>query len=398
MSGGQPGAPRGILSVDHDEIRSQSGSQGAQPVGHRRAARPAHHIAEKKESHETVLGLPSRLGKHGSTLSARGLFQVIRFPARKCALGNAPENPTFSLLQSTVKLPQGLRAEHSYSDARDHVNPGDFYNQIAVPSLSIYVLGLMLLVALPATAVIGFVTGRNRRKARIAAGKSVDLVTGETTLAAILALLGLLLAFSFGNALSVAQERKGALFDEAAAIGTAFLRADFVADPSRTELQKALLAYAKTRVISPDTRMETLDDVQEFIDRSIAAQSKLWPLTLEATADPLPPPLKTFLAGSVNEVLDLHLDRVKTLSNPVSEFTQGMVLALAMTALFLLGNRAGFVGRDLTWRTFVFSGFLLVVIFTIVDTQRPVEGFVLTDAAAMNATIFDMEQALAGRL
>ena len=278
------------------------------------------------------------------------------------------------------------------------MNPGDFYDQIAVPSLSIYVLGAILIVALPTTAVIGFLTGRNRRNARLAAGKNVDLVTGETTLAAILALLGLLLAFSFGNALSVAQERKSALFDEAAAIGTAFLRADFVPDPARADLQRALLAYAKTRVITPDTRMETLDDVQEFIDRSITAQAQLWPLTLKATADPVPPPVKTFVAGAINSVLDQHLDRVKTLSNPVSEFTQGMVLALAMTALFLLGNRAGFVGRDLTWRTFVFSGFLLVVIFTIVDTQRPVEGFVITDSAAMRATIFDMEQALADRL
>ena len=144
--------------------------------------------------------------------------------------------------------------------------------------------------------------------------------------------------------------------------------------------------------------METLDDVQEFIDRSITAQAQLWPLTLKATADPVPPPVKTFVAGAINSVLDQHLDRVKTLSNPVSEFTQGMVLALAMTALFLLGNRAGVVGRDLTWRTFVFSGFLLVVIFTIVDTQRPVEGFVITVSAAMRATIFDMEQALADRL
>ncbi|MEM9846094.1 MAG: hypothetical protein AAF965_14935, partial [Pseudomonadota bacterium] len=219
------------------------------------------------------------------------------------------------------------------------MNPGDFYDQIAVPSLSIYVLGAILIVALPTTAVIGFLTGRNRRNARLAAGKNVDHVTGETTLAAILALLGLLLAFSFGNALSVAQERKSALFDEAAAIGTAFLRADFVPDPARADLQKALLAYAKTRVITPDTRMETLDDLLEFIDRSITAQAQLWPLTLKATADPVPPPVKTFVAGAINSVLDQHLDRVKTLSNPVSEFTQGMVLALAMTALFLLGNR-----------------------------------------------------------
>lgn len=232
----------------------------------------------------------------------------------------------------------------------------------------------------------------------MAAGKEVDHVTGETTLAAILALMGLLLAFSFGNALTVAQERKSTLFSEAAALGTAFLRADYLPDPGRTDIQKALLAYTETRVIETDHDMKTLEDFQAFVNRSMAAQARLWPLTLEATADPVPPPVKTFVAGAVNDALDAHLDRVKTLSNPVSEFTQAMMLGLAMTALFLLGNRAGYLGRELTWRAFVFSAFLFIVIIVIVDTQRPLDGFVLVDSTAMRATIFEMQQALAGRL
>jgi len=272
------------------------------------------------------------------------------------------------------------------------LNPGDIYNQVSAPTLSITALAVILILALPATAVSGYLAGRNRRNARLASGKTVDKVTGETTLAAILALMGLLLAFSFGNALSVAQERKTALFDEAAALGTAFLRADFLPDPGRTELQKALLAYTETRIIPIDHQMTTLEDLQAFINQSLEVQASLWPLTLEATADPVAPPVKTFVAGAVNEVLDAHLDRVKTMTNPVSDFTQAMILALALTALFLLGNRAGYVGRDLTWR------FLFVVIMTIVDTQRALEGMVRTDSTALETVIFDMERALAGRI
>ena len=73
-----------------------------------------------------------------------------------------------------------------------------------------------------------------------------------------------------------------------------------------------------------------------------------------------------------------------------------MILSLALASLFLLGNRAGHVGRELTWRTFVFSGFLFVVLISISDTMRAVEGSVRTDTTAMDVTIFEMRMALSG--
>ena len=82
-------------------------------------------------------------------------------------------------------------------------------------------------------------------------------------------------------------------------------------------------------------------------------------------------------------------------TSPMSEVTRLVLLASAMTALFLLGNRAGLLGRRLTWRIFVFSGFLFIVMFTIVDTQRAKEGLVRVDDMPLRATVFDMRQTLA---
>ena len=110
--------------------------------------------------------------------------------------------------------------------------------------------------------------------------------------------------------------------------------------------------------------------------------------------DPVPAPIKVFVGGAINDTIDAHLYRVETLSTPVSDVTQTMMLAAALVALFLLGNRAGIVGRKLTWRTFVFSGFLLVVMATIMDTQRSSEGLVRIDDTALRATIFDMQKTL----
>lgn len=277
------------------------------------------------------------------------------------------------------------------------MNAASVYNQISLPLMSLESTALLLFLIMPLAAVLGFLTGKSRRSALLAANKDVDKVTGETTLGAILALLGLLLAFSFGNALNLSQERKASIVNEAAALGTAFLRADYLSEPGRTDLQNALLDYSRTRVLRGDGSITSLEAAQAFISTTLEAQAKLWPLTLEATSGPTPPAIKTFVAGAVNEAIDAHLFRVQTLSTPVSDVTLAMMLAAALVGLFLLGNRAGLVGRSLTWRTFVLSGFLFVVMLTILDTQRGGEGFVRMDDTALRATIFDMELALSGR-
>ncbi len=273
----------------------------------------------------------------------------------------------------------------------------EVYSEISLPFLNIVQIMVVLAVALPLAAISGFVMGRKSRHRSLSKNEEIGSFVGETTLGAILALLGLLLAFSFGNTLSISNEDKRIMIEEAAALGTAFGRADYLPDPGRTELQLAIYEYAQTRLFEGFSAQSGLESVQTMLGISLEAQAKLWPLTLELTGDPLSPALKTFIAGSVNDVLDTHLRRTSTLSTPVSDLSQAMVLATALTALFLLGNRAGTLGRPLTWRTFVFSGFLFVVMMTITDIQRGEEGLVRMDDTALRATILEMNLALGGR-
>lgn len=271
------------------------------------------------------------------------------------------------------------------------------YSQISLPALSMLETFLVLLFTLPLAAVAGFFAGKFRRKKLLTVNKKLDKVIGQTTLGAILALLGLLLAFSFGNALNLSQARKSTIVDEAASLSTVFLRADYLSEPGRSELQNSILEYTRTRLLPDDGPLSSLEEAQSFLDRTLQVQATLWPMTLEATADPTPVPIKTFVAGAMNEALDAHLYRVEILSAAISDVTLGMMYAAAIIALFLLGNRAGIMGRKLTWRTFIFSGFLFVVMITIVDMLRANEGLIRADETSLRVTIFDMEKALADR-
>lgn len=181
---------------------------------------------------------------------------------------------------------------------------------------------------------------------------------------------------------------------EANALGTAFLRMDYLPEPARSELRHAIFAYAQTRLLPEGTGLVSQEAARAFIDRSLAAQANLRPLTVEATADPLPTPLATFVASSVNDVLDAHQVRMRSVTMPVVELTQNIVIVTALAALFLLGNRMGLAGRSLTWRTFLFCSLLFAVMMTIIDVQRVAQGLIRVDQSALKATLIDMERAL----
>lgn len=269
------------------------------------------------------------------------------------------------------------------------------YSQITLPVFGLGAMAVFLAVFLPAFAVLGFVTGRATRQRRLEAGQEVDLRAGETSLGAIMALLGLLLAFSFGGALSLLDARKSEIIAEANALGTAFLRADYLPEPAGTELKTALRDYARTRIVPEGGAITREAEARDFIARSLEAQARLWPLTLEATqGEDVPPAVATFVAGAVNDVLDAHAVRMRSLSVPVAELSQVIVVITALAALFLLGNRSGIAGRPLTWRTFIFSAILFAVMMTVIDVQRAAHGLIRVDQSALVATLADMEAQL----
>ncbi len=268
------------------------------------------------------------------------------------------------------------------------------YEHITLPALGMVTTSLLLVALLPGFAILGFLIGRAARNRRLAAGKDVELRAGEASLGAIMALLGLLLAFSFGSALSLLEARKADVITEANALGTAFLRTDYLPEPGRSELRRALYDYAQTRLVPEAAGVASRDEARAFIERSLMAQGRLWPLTIKATRDQSPPPIATFVAGAVNDVLDAHQLRMRSLSVPIAELSQIIILVTALAALFLLGNRSGIAGRPLTWRSFMFSALLCAVMMTVIDVQRAAQGFIRVDQSALRATILDMEAGL----
>ncbi|RYH07176.1 hypothetical protein [Tropicimonas sp. IMCC6043] len=266
------------------------------------------------------------------------------------------------------------------------------YATIATHSFPFWVTVVAFFIALPAIALLGHRTGileyRHRNPSEPDRG-----LPGETSLGALLALLGLLLGFTFSAALHWREDRATAVVEEAAAIGTAFLRADLLPDGAGRPLQEALLAYARTRVVPAGVTPDRAE-VETFVVKSLEAQAALWPALKAGLGPDTPAALQVNVSGGVTEVLDAHTRRAAAASKTISSSTQAFLLLVTAAGVFVVGNRSALRGRRLSWRTFLFSIVLASVLVLIEDLDRPTDGFTTVPQGALVAVVADMEAAL----
>ena len=266
----------------------------------------------------------------------------------------------------------------------------DLYEGFADPLLPFPVFLLLILAGPPVAAWVGHRLGlRDLRRGRYADARP-EQIPGGTSLGAMLALLGLLLGFAFSSALGWREDRQAALVAEAAAISTAFLRADLLNEPGRSGLQRALLRYARSRPIT-NADVGSRESFNAYLERTLSAQAALWPATLDALDDGTTDPIRAFVAASVTDVFDAHTRRIAAGAEQVPPAAKLMLFAASVVAIFAVGNRSALQGRPLTWRTFAFSGLLSVVTLVIVDLDASLEGAITLNNDTLAAAIREME-------
>jgi hypothetical protein len=118
---------------------------------------------------------------------------------------------------------------------------------------------------------------------------------------ATLTLLGLLIGFTFSMATTRYDQRKTLEEEEANAIGTEYIRVDFLPAQDSARVQALLRQYAGLRIRFYTTRNQT--DLQSIDAETSKLQSQLW--TIVASAAKLQPtPLTALASSGMNDVLN----------------------------------------------------------------------------------------------
>jgi hypothetical protein len=235
-----------------------------------------------------------------------------------------------------------------------------------------------------AMAELGFRCGRPLSRNKDASTKS-QIGTVE---AAVLGLLGLLLAFTFSMALSRFENRRQMVLDEANAIGTTILRASLLPAPHRQPVEELLRRYVELRIVLQPIRNGATRLI-EIQTESAAIQRQLWGHAVSASQES-PTPLVVSFVTALNQLIDSDAARVHAARSRVPSPVWILVLLVAGAGTFSCGYGAGSSGQ----RSFLANGLMplliAVVITLIADLDRPGHGLISTS----QQPLIDLQDAL----
>lgn len=256
--------------------------------------------------------------------------------------------------------------------------------------IPLWIDALAFVLLLSVAVEAGYRIGLRQRRASDAAEQATR---GDVTLSAMLALLGLMLAFTYAFTLSRADARKQAIVEEANAIGTAFLKADFLAEPSRGALREGLLDYARTRIITEE-QVKDSESRRAMLARMAEAQSKLWPALEQALRDRTLGAYEASMMQAVTEVLDAQTRRNTAAFDRMPPVVTLLLLAIAALSLLVAGHNAGLKGSISRLRMAEFVLMLAFLMLVILDFDRPQSGFIRLSNAPLISAVEDMQRAL----
>src|SRR6516225_8935918 len=207
------------------------------------------------------------------------------------------------------------------------------------PRMTELLLALGLVAGIVAAHEIGFWLGSLTRSADEPFDRQVALVRTSTA-----ALVAFLIGFAFSGAASRFIDRLDIIVKEANALGTAYLRADTIAEPQRGELKAALKEYTADRVTL--LSREGRGQIEPLLAKVSGLHGRMWRSAINATQDNAP--LRGVVLPPINEVIDLHSTHLAMARRHLPIPIMAMLLGTAAIGVGLLGFGNGRVGRRFT--------------------------------------------------
>ena len=258
----------------------------------------------------------------------------------------------------------------------------ELLSNIFVNQWAVFGIVTLLLLAL-AEAGCRFGMASRRHNPEAAAGHSGS-VQG-----AVLGLLGLLLGFSFAMAVGRYDLRRSLVVDEANAIGTTWLRADFLSAPHQKEVKELLKRYTRIK-LEDGKAVTTLDATTRSRAEIARIQNALWSHA-DAAALEKPSPVTVSFITTLNETIDLDATCKAALSNHVPGAVWLLLLVVSGCGAWASGYGSGTGGLRSAFNQWVFPLLIGVVITLIADVDRPHRGLIGVSQQPMQDLLESMQ-------
>jgi hypothetical protein len=245
-------------------------------------------------------------------------------------------------------------------------------------------MALVLAVAVLGATAIGVFLGRRVRHLSDTLKEPFGVLQ-----AALLGVVGLILAFGLSLAVTRYEDRRAAVVDEANAIGTTFLRAQTLREPMRSQSLALLKTYTESAFNLTNAIPES-DEAVASIDREDALQRRLWALNGRAIAIAPVDTAPRLYEETLNEMIDAQATRVSGLNNRVPGAVLFLEVVGAALALGLLATYLALVGRGVVAVSLA-AVLVTGLLFVICDLDRPTRGPIQVPDAALKAVLEEMQ-------
>lgn len=239
-------------------------------------------------------------------------------------------------------------------------------------------IGLLffLIPAVVFAATVGALRLGHRIAARRAAREESSPLEGVRTIeAALFALFGLLIAFSFSGAQSRLDARRKMIVEEANAIGTAYLRMDLLPEPERATLKDRFRSYVDARIGYYRT-MTDRDASRAQHERARALQQEIWDRAIPAAARAGGTPATQMVVPALNEMIDVTNARDAALRMHVPIVVFALLGLMSIACGVIAGMGMAKARQPSRFHVLMFAGTMALTAYVILNLEFPRLGFV----------------------
>lgn len=245
------------------------------------------------------------------------------------------------------------------------------------PPISPLIFSGVLFVGMVVLLEAGRRLGIRRRSGESEAERS-SLGTVE---AAVFALFGLLVAFTFSGGALRFNEKRMLIADEANSIETAYLRLHLVAQQAQPELREFFRQYVDSR-LETHRKMPDMKAAEIEMSKSKQVQQQIWTKAVAATALPQShPDAGKLLLPALNSMIDITTTRTMALQVHPPRIIYDLLFLLGLLCALLAGYRMA-IGEHRSWLHILsFAVITVIIVYVILDVEYPRAGLFRIEAS-----------------
>jgi hypothetical protein len=217
---------------------------------------------------------------------------------------------------------------------------------------------------LPAACLLGYWLGRRARQ------DDTEKSHAAAWQAALLALAGLLIGFTFSMAQTRYDARKQIVLGEANHIGTTYLRTRMLDDTAGEPLRALLRRYVDARL----AYAEAGDDqgrIDESVRESGVLGNEIWSRVVAAGRADTRSLMISLLVQSTNDMLDAAEEHLAAVANPMPRTVFLVLILVTAAAMATVGYECGLEAKMRLLGMLVMPLLLATVILLVFDIAHP---------------------------